>query len=72
MRVAGHDRACFVLLVEAQSYAGDRLEERLCDYCVQVMRTHRLPVAVLFAVVRRMPVWCTARGRGGRTALQLA
>lgn len=71
-----------MLLLEAQSDADDRLEERLCDYCVRVMRTHRLPVAVAVLFLRRDACPSGARRGdtaiwgsppvGGRTALRLA
>lgn len=79
LRIAGPPP--FALIIEAQSYADEKLEERLCDYCIQVIRAHRLPVsmAVLFlqrsacpdaARVRSMATWQSAPV-SGRSALAL-
>jgi predicted transposase YdaD len=79
LRIAGPPP--FALIIEAQSYADEKLEERLCDYCIQVIRTHRLPVSVAVLFLQRSACPDTARAGnsatwhsvpvGGRSALAL-
>ncbi len=64
LRIAGGP--AIALIIEAQSYADEKLEERLCDYCVQVIRTHGLPVSATVLFLQRSA--CPDSARAGSTA----
>jgi predicted transposase YdaD len=65
LRIAGPPP--FALIIEAQSYADEKLEERLRDYCcIQVIRAHRLPVSVAVLFLQRSA--CPDAARAGNSA----